>query len=342
MSRNSAEKLGLEPMRLLDLDRVENTAGLLEEMSRTAFTGRALGEALTVAERMFRDEDCWVVLTLSGAMTMAGLRQLITLMIERKWVQCVVATGALVGHGMVEELGMTHYKARRDISDETYQEHGLNRVYDTIEPEENLDQMELLLRERLSALADEREEPLGTAELLDYLGRNLPGHGVLQLAAEHGVPLIIPAFSDSELGLDFAVHRLIRREANKRPLAYDGMRDLEQFARRCEDVFTSGRRLGIFTIGGGVPRNWAQQVGPYLDIRNKRMGQKPVDLRYTYGVRICPDPVHYGHLSGCTYSEGVSWGKFLSVKDGGQYAEVLLDATVAWPLLVQALRERGL
>ena len=61
--------------------------------------------------------------------------------------------------------------------------------------------------------------------------------------------------------------------------------------------------------------------------------------RFRYGVRICPEPVHWGGLSGCTYTEGVSWGKFLSREEGGQYAEVHCDATIAWPLLVRAILE---
>ena len=102
------------------------------------------------------------------------------------------------------------------------------------------------------------------------------------------------------------------RAMKKKPLLiYDAFADLEFFREFCEQTVAQDRRLGIFTIGGGVPRNWAQQVGPYIDVRNSRLKLKAPRLRFTYGVRICPDPVHYGHLSGCTYSEGVSWGKFV-------------------------------
>ena len=107
------------------------------------------------------------------------------------------------------------------------------------------------------------------------------------------------------------------------------------YARRIQRA----KRLGIFTIGGGVPRNWAQQVGPFHDIINMRLGSELPVPRFRYGVRICPEPVHWGGLSGCTYTEGVSWGKFLSREEGGRYAEVHCDATIAWPLLVRALLE---
>ena len=90
-----------------------------------------------------------------------------------------------------------------------------------------------------------------------------------------------------------------------------------------------------------MPRNWAQQVGPYLDLLERRVKGREQGFRpFAYGVRICPDPVQWGHLSGCTYSEGVSWGKFLPRDRGGRWVEVLADATIAWPLILQAVLER--
>jgi deoxyhypusine synthase len=57
-------------------------------------------------------------------------------------------------------------------------------------------------------------------------------------------------------------------------------------------------------------------------------------------VRICPEPEHWGGLSGCSYTEGVSWGKFVPESEGGRFAEVFADATIAWPLVVKSVMER--
>ena len=119
------------------------------------------------------------------------------------------------------------------------------------------------------------------------------------------------------------------------PAPFNPFLDLQEYAR----FIGSAKRLGIFTVGGGVPRNWSQQVGPYYDITNNRLGTNLKGPRFQYGVRLCPEPVHWGGLSGCTYSEGVSWGKFVSPTEGGRYAEVYADATLAWPLLMQAVFE---
>jgi deoxyhypusine synthase len=93
-------------------------------------------------------------------------------------------------------------------------------------------------------------------------------------------------------------------------------------------------------VGGGVPRNWSQQFGVYAELLARR-GYKKLPLkRYNYGLRICPEPVHWGGLSGSTYTEAVSWGKFVPPEEGGRFAEVFDDATVALPLIVGAVLDR--
>ena len=118
--------------------------------------------------------------------------------------------------------------------------------------------------------------------------------------------------------------------------AFDPFLDLYDFAERIQAHET----LGIFTIGGGVPRNWAQQAAPYVDLTSHSLKLGWDRSRYQYGVRICPEPAHWGGLSGCTYTEGVSWGKFVPPSEGGRYAEVYADATLVWPLLIKAVLER--
>ena len=100
------------------------------------------------------------------------------------------------------------------------------------------------------------------------------------------------------------------------------------------------KRLGIFTIGGGVPRNWSQQFGPFIELRHRRMGENVPLKRYHYGLRICPEPVYWGGLSGSPYSEAISWGKFVPPAEGGKFGEVFVDATVGLPLIVAAVLER--
>jgi deoxyhypusine synthase len=160
--------------------------------------------------------------------------------------------------------------------------------------------------------------------------------GILKSAYEKGVPVFVPAFSDSELGLDTALNNRLRESTGRHKIRFDPFEDVEHFAA----TLLRQKRLGIFTIGGGVPRNWSQQFGPFIELRHRRLGENVPLKRYHYGLRICPEPVYWGGLSGSPYSEAVSWGKFVPPAEGGKFGEVFLDATVGLPLIVAAVLER--
>jgi deoxyhypusine synthase len=329
---------GLLPLETLDPTRATSVDALVRAMSRTAFGGRRLGEAADVLEAMVRDEVCFRVVSVSGAMTIAKQGLLLCEMIDRGWVQAVVTTGALMTHGFVEGAGMLHFKHRPELDDHQLYAKGYNRVYDTIELETNLDDTERILQQSLDDLPD--DSVLSSRFVCEKLGawlhKNVEGRAILKSAYEHRVPVYVPAFTDSELGLDVALYRRLRARKRGVNVGFDPFLDLDDFTDRIRQQ----ERLGILTIGGGVPRNWAQQVGPYLEILHKRTGEPEPLRRYRYAVRICPEPEHWGGLSGCTYSEGISWGKFLPPAEGGRFAEVFADATIAWPLLVRAVMER--
>jgi deoxyhypusine synthase len=343
---------GLVPLESLTLQEVTSFSELLRSMSKTAFSGRQLGQAFEILLDMARDDSCAVVLTVSGAMTVAKQGRIMCDLIDRRLVDAVVATGALVAHGLTESIGLTHYRYDPSHSDETLFAQGYNRIYDTLEMEANLNEVEKLVS---SVLRESRPEDgvWSSARFCRALGRRLSaldeGPGILRSAFEHDVPVFIPAFTDSEMGLDVSTWAMLgalsaeskdraslpAEEVFQAVPPFNPFLDLQQYAR----LAAGAKHLGILTVGGGVPRNWAQQVACYYDIANARLGLDLPVPRFRYGVRICPEPVHWGGLSGCTYSEGVSWGKFVPAAEGGRFAEVYADATLVWPLLMKAVFE---
>jgi deoxyhypusine synthase len=344
---------GLMPLESLNLSKVEHFSDLIKAMKKTAFGGRTVGEAFEVLLEMFRDDDCAVILTLSGAMTVAKQGMIICELIDRGIIQAVISTGALIAHGVTESIGLTHYAVNPNIDDKELFEKGYNRVYDTLEMEANLNDVCEVVGRVLDLV--EPENGVWCSHRFCYaVGKELEtlnyGPGILRSAYSKNVPVYIPAFTDSEIGLDFSTWTMKKtiQQSQKQDNQWDSEElfqaipnynpflDLQHYAR----LIGRAKRLGILTIGGGVPRNWAQQVGPYYDITEVRLN---VNInkhpRFQYGVRICPEPAHWGGLSGCTYSEGVSWGKFVPIEEGGKYAEVLADATIVLPLLIKGVFE---
>ena len=328
----------LSPVSPLDLSKVRSISGLVKAMADTAFTGRQLGEATDVLEAMARDQDCFVVMTLAGAMTVAKMGLIVTDLIDHGIVNAIVSTGALMAHGLVEATGCVHYRHDPKMDDVQLYEAGYNRVYDTIEPERNLDHVEMVMEKVLRKWVVGETMCSWTLNraIGQYLSKNVAGRGILKSAFEKGVPVFVPAFTDSELGLDVALHNLLQDKLGKKRIQFNPFFDLEHFA----ETLLRQKRLGIFTIGGGVPRNWSQQFGPFIELRYRRGGEDVPLKRYHYGVRICPEPVYWGGLSGSPYSEAISWGKFVPPAEGGRFGEVFTDATVALPIMVAALFER--
>ena len=154
------------------------------------------------------------------------------------------------------------------MSDKELYEAGYNRVYDTLEPETNLDHVELVMEEVLGKWDPQQtlcswklDHAIG-----EHLKRHAKGRGILKSAFEKNVPVFVPAFTDSEMGLDVALNNRMRAREGKPQLRYDPFLDLNHFA----ETLLQQKKLGIFTIGGGVPRNWAQQFGPYCELRVRR------------------------------------------------------------------------
>jgi deoxyhypusine synthase len=329
----------LRPIFPLDLSKCRTIDQLVRAMGDTAYTGRQIGDAADVLEAMARDKDCFVVMTLSGALTVGKMGLVFCDLIESGVVNAIVSTGALMAHGLVEATGLSHFRYDPSkMDDRELFEAGYNRVYDSLEPETNLDHVEDVVDGILEEW-DAKEIVCSWKlhrKIGDYLTKQPGGRGILKSAFQHNVPVFVPAFSDSELGIDFALHKLTRQKTKRPLLRFDPFEDFEKFA----DTMMAAKRMGIFTVGGGVPRNWSQQFGVYAELLSRR-GYKDVPLkRYNYGLRICPEPVHWGGLSGSTYTEAVSWGKFLPTEEGGRLAEVFDDATVALPLVVGAVLQR--
>jgi deoxyhypusine synthase len=329
----------LRPIFPLDLSKIKTIDDLVRAMADTAYTARQIGDAADVLEAMARDKNCFVVMTLAGALTVGKMGLIFCDLIESGIVKAIVSTGALMAHGLVEATGRSHFRYDpAKMNDNELFMAGYNRVYDSLEPETNLDHVEEVVDGIL-----EKWDPNEVVcswklhkRIGEFLKKNTKGRGILKSAYEHNVPVFVPAFSDSELGLDFALNTYARKRDKRPLLRFDPFEDFQTFA----DTMMATKKMGIFTVGGGVPRNWSQQFGVYAELMARRGYENLPLKRYSYGLRICPEPVHWGGLSGSTYTEAVSWGKFVPPEEGGRFAEVLEDATVALPLVVGAVLQR--
>jgi deoxyhypusine synthase len=313
-----------------------STISLLRSLGRYGGLAAQVARGAKALEAMVRDQDCARFLTISGAMTVGKMDLVICDMIELGMIHAISSTGALMAHGLVSSIGLKHYKYNPRYDDTELARRKLNRVTDTLEPETNLDTVEEIIGEVIDNL--DGKQTLSPTALNRLIGKYLAEHypnerGILKSAYLKKVPVFVPAFVDSELGNDIYIHNIKRRRRGKKPI----LMDLERDSKELIKIVTGAKKFGIFSIGGGVPRNNVQNVAPLIEIINERLGPTYPNRRFSYGVRICPDKPHFGHLSGCTYSENESWRK---ADKNGIYAEMLADATQVWPFLIKYLMEK--
>ncbi|MBM4261516.1 MAG: hypothetical protein FJ145_08800 [Deltaproteobacteria bacterium] len=309
---------------------------LVADLKRYGGVADQVARGAAALHAMIEDKDCQRFMTISGAMTVGKMDLVICDMIEMGFTHAISSTGALMAHGLVSSIGLKHYKYNPKYNDTELAKRKLNRVTDTLEPETNLDTVEEVIGKVIEQL--DGKAPCSPTQLNRLIGKHLADNypndrGVLKSAYLHKVPVLVPAFVDSELGNDIYIHNIKRKRRGKKPIFMDLELDSKELIR----LVTAKKRFGILSIGGGVPRNNTQNVSPLIEIINERLGPTFPPRRFSYGVRICPDRPHFGHLSGCTYSENESWRK--AAKDG-IYAEMLADATQVWPFLVKYVMEQ--
>lgn len=311
-------------------------SSLMDELKRLNKVAHTTVHGAYTLYKMLADEESTNMFTVSGAMTVGKMQLLIADLIETGRIKYIAATGALMAHGLIEGSGCKHYKYDPNVPDKVLAELGLNRVTDTLEPESNFDHIE----EIVTAVLDEYDgcANKGSHEFYHDIGKYIADHypgvrSILASAYHQDIPIVTPAFIDSELGNDVFVENIRRCRNGQLEVHFESEIDTGVLFR----LATRAKRLGIFTIGGGVPRNNTQNVAPLHEIYLNRLGDEGKPCCFHYGVRIDPAQMVYGHLSGCTYSEGGSWRKF---DFDGPRAEVQTDATIAWPFMQRFALEK--
>src|SRR5437588_12931897 len=86
----------LFPLKPLDLSKINCFSDLLSSMAHTAFGARSLGDAFSILREMAKDPDCLIVVTISGAMTVAKMGSVLCSMIERGLAHIIITTGAIM------------------------------------------------------------------------------------------------------------------------------------------------------------------------------------------------------------------------------------------------------
>ena len=314
--------------RLETMDvRPRSVSELLEAMGRTGFQGRSLAGCLDVLDRMIAERGNTIFLGYSGSMSTTGQWKLVQWLVENRFVDVLVSTGANVSEDVLEGLGYSYYQGDPATADAELLEHRIDRYYDVYADELEYRELERFLLEFMATLDGQR--PYSSAEFLHLFGRHQAKRGIDSItstAYRCGVPVFSPGIADSAYGV--AAYLLAKERGAG--VCLDQLRDFVQLGA----VGEGERHSSVIYLGGGVPKDAVQLVSVMADLG--RGGDDPRPHRYA--IQITTDSPQWGGLSGASLEEAVSWGK---IHPSGEHAVCYCDATIALPLIVHGLLERS-
>ncbi|MFW0097480.1 MAG: deoxyhypusine synthase [Coxiella endosymbiont of Haemaphysalis qinghaiensis] len=301
---------------------------IINAMDCMSFTSRNLARATQIFNRMIKDKECSIILTIAGSASAGGCMKLYADLVKYNMVDIIVATGAsIVDMDFFEALGFRHYQGTPEVDDQQLRNLYIDRIYDTYIDEEDLQRCDHTIFEIANSL---EPRPYGSREFIQSMGAFLQkgkakkGDSLVQLAYENDVPIFCPAFTDSSAGFGLVLHQV------KNPghhLTIDSIRDF----RELTEIKIQAGTTGLLMIGGGVPKNFVQDAV----VCSKIIG-KSVDM-HKYAIQITVADVRDGACSSSTLKEACSWGKVDTAYEQMVYAE----ATSVLPLLVSDAYHNG-
>ena len=328
MGKEKSELLS-KTVKHIDVKAFDSTK-MIEAMAGMSFTARDTYRAAEILNRMVNDRDCTVWLTLAGSTSAGGCMQVYVDMVKSNIVDAVVATGAsIVDMDFFEALGFKHYQGTPFIDDKKLRSLYIDRIYDTFIDEEQLQACDSTVKK----IADSLEpRPYSSREFIREMGKYLVKNSekkdsLVQAAYENSVPIFCPAFSDSSAGFGLVLHQVERRKAGKPFVTIDSVADF----RELTEIKMAAKTSGLFMVGGGVPKNFAQDTVVCAEVLGKKVPM------HKYAVQITVADVRDGACSSSTLKEASSWGKVDTVFEQMVYAE----ATSVVPSIVSYVYHQG-
>jgi deoxyhypusine synthase len=330
------------PVEHIDITKFD-ARPVIKSYREMAYSSRTLANAADIYSMMLKDKECGVILTLAGSLISAGLKKAIVTMIENNMIDAIVSTGAnIVDQDFFEGLGFKHYIAPGSpeappVDDLTLRDMMIDRIYDTYINEDDLRACDHATYEIFNAFAP---GAYSSREFIEAMGAYLANHhakneSIVKSCYLKRVPIFVPAFSDCSAGFGIVLQQTEAIEEGRGLVAFDSGKDF----RELTDIKLACKDTGLLMLGGGVPKNFAQDIVVAAELLNERKGGKARgDIgMHKYAVQMTVADSRDGALSGSTLREACSWGKVDVVHEQMVFGEL----SALFPILASDAYHRG-
>ncbi len=314
-----------KPVSTIEVGK-KSISTLLDEMSQTGFQGKKLGEVARIWAEMARAKGLTVFLGLTGSLSTTGQWKIVRWLVEKRYVDVIVSTGANISEDILEALGYHYYQGTWLADDEELLKLKIDRFYDVYADELQYRKLERTIYNFADTL--DPKKVYSTREFLYGFGEFLSNKGIdsIVAAAQRAkVPIYSPGLIDSGYGVALS---LLRREKGKM-IRLDQTKDMEELAQIAERT----KKTGVVYLGGGVPKDTIQLSTIIKSLSKGGEEETP----HEFAIQITADSPQWGGLSGCTLEEAISWGK---ISSNAKKAVLYADITLALPLIAHALNEK--
>lgn len=301
---------------------------IIENFGATCFEARNVFTAAKLFKHMIEGNDT-IWLGVSGAGPVGGMGGYITDLIDAGFVDCICSTGAQVYHDGHFAFELPVVQGNPKVDDNAMDADGTTRIYDiNIRLEETLIGQDKIFRKFGKTLKPGKIR--SSADYCNAWGNYVlknapkPENSWVAAAAKHGVPVFLDSESNHSIGM------------NNAALFAEGF-DIDLSPSRslleASAILYSNPQLGFFELGGGGPKNWIQTLSPMLSqITNIEF--EGADR----GIQITTAFEKDGGLSGCTFSEAVTWGKYKDATKG--LVQVWGEYSIIAPLVIGYVLEQ--
>jgi deoxyhypusine synthase len=332
------------PIKHVDITGFDGRV-IIDSYRHMAYSSRTLANAADIYSMMLKDTGCAVIVTLAGSLISAGLKKALITLIEANAIDAIVSTGAnIVDQDFFEGLGFKHYIAPGSpeappVDDLTLRDMMIDRIYDTYINEDDLRACDHATYEIFNAFAPGAYSSREFIEAMGaYLAHNpkfAKNESIVKTCYNKRVPIFVPAFSDCSAGFGIVLQQTEAIEEGRGQVAIDSGKDF----RELTDIKLACKDTGLLMLGGGVPKNFAQDIVVAAELLSERKGGKARgDIgMHKYAVQMTVADSRDGALSGSTLREACSWGKVDVVHEQMVFGEL----SALFPVLASDAYHRG-
>lgn len=303
-----------------------SVSDMVDVLGQTCFEARNVYRASRLYKRIIDDGDI-VWLGIAGAGVAGGMGGMLIALMEAGFVDVICSTGAQVYHDLHFAFDLPVKAISPNHDDDVLRQHGDTRIYDIgIRDKETLDVQDEIIRKFIRESYERHlaAGPLSSWEFNFQLGTwvlensKYPKRSFVARAAELGVPIFWDSLANHSIAMN-----LVLTDQKGFPITLSAQKDIFDSAAI---VFASGQ-TGFMILGGGGPKNFIQQTSPTISqiLKIKFDGAER-------GIQIGTAIEKEGSLSGCTFSESVTWGKYRKASDD-KLVQIWAEYSLIFPML---------